>query len=176
MIKLIFCCEWYKKRGIIGVVLLTNMRFINDSQIIRLAPSTTTIKGGNNSMKIIVTSLFVEDQEKALEFYTKTLGFVKKHDVPAGKFRWITLVSSENQGGIELVLEPNDNPTAKNYQTSLVAQGIPATMFGVEDIHNEYKRLCDSGVEFTMVPTKMGEFTIAVFDDTCGNLIQIIQK
>ncbi len=127
-------------------------------------------------MKIIVTSLFVEDQEKALKFYTETLGFVKKHDVPAGKFRWIALVSSENQGGTELVLEPNDNPTAKDYQTNLVAEGIPATMFGVEDIHKEYKRLSESGVKFTMEPTNMGEFTIAVFDDTCGNLIQIIQK
>ncbi|ATP40460.1 glyoxalase [Solibacillus sp. R5-41] len=127
-------------------------------------------------MNIIVTSLFVEDQEKALKFYTETLGFVKKHDVPSGKFRWITLVSSENQGGTELVLEPNENPTAKNYQTNLVAQGIPATMFGVEDIHDEYKRLSESGVKFTMEPTKMGDFTIAVFDDTCGNLIQIIQK
>ncbi|MEK4425551.1 VOC family protein [Solibacillus sp. FSL K6-1523] len=127
-------------------------------------------------MKIIVTSLFVEDQEKALKFYTETLGFVKKHDVPSGKFRWITVVSSENPNGIELVLEPNDNPTAKNYQTSLVAQGIPATMFGVEDIQNEYKRLSDCGVKFTMKPTKMGDFTIAVLDDTCGNLIQIIQK
>ena len=127
-------------------------------------------------MKIIVTSLFVEDQEKALKFYTETLGFVKKHDVPAGKFRWITVVSSENQDGTELVLEPNDNPTAKSYQTSLVAQGIPATMFGVEDIHSEFQRLSESGVKFTMEPKKMGEFTIAVFNDTCGNLIQIIQK
>ena len=127
-------------------------------------------------MKIIVTSLFVEDQEKALNFYTETLGFVKKHDVPSGKFRWITVVSSENQDGIELVLEPNDNQTAKSYQTSLVAQGIPATMFGVDDIHSEFQRLSESGVKFTMKPTKMGDFIIAVFDDTCGNLIQIIQK
>ena len=127
-------------------------------------------------MKIIVTSLFVDDQEKALKFYTETLGFVKKHDVPSGKYRWIALVSPDNQGGTELVLEPNENPTAKNYQTSLMAQGIPATMFGVEDIHNEYKRLCECGVKFTMEPTKMGDFTIAVLDDTCGNLIQIIQK
>lgn len=127
-------------------------------------------------MKIIVTSLFVEDQDRALKFYTETLGFVKKHDVPAGDFRWITVVSSENQNGIELVLEPNNNQTAKSYQTSLVAQGIPATMFGVEDIDSEFQRLSENGVKFTMEPTKMGDFTIAVFDDTCGNLIQIIQK
>lgn len=127
-------------------------------------------------MNIIVTSIFVEDQDKALEFYTGTLGFVKKHDVPAGEFRWITVVSPENQDGIELVLEPNDNQAAKDFQSSLFEQGIPVTMFGVEDIQKEYERLLDHGVKFTMEPTKMGDFTIAVFDDTCGNLIQIIQQ
>ena len=127
-------------------------------------------------MKIIVTSLFVEDQDKALEFYSETLGFIKKHDVPAGEFRWITVVSSDDQDGIELVLEPNDNQTAKEYQKGLIAQGVPATMFGVADVRKEYKRLMEKGVKFTMEPTEMGEVTIAVFDDTCGNLIQIIQK
>lgn len=127
-------------------------------------------------MKIIVTSLFVEDQDKALEFYSETLGFVKKHDVPAGEFRWITLVSSDDQDGTELVLEPNDNQTAKEYQKGLIAQGIPATMFGVADVRKEYTRLKGKGVKFTMEPTEMGKVTIAVFDDTCGNLIQIIQK
>ncbi|MFF3102590.1 VOC family protein [Viridibacillus arvi] len=127
-------------------------------------------------MKIIVTSLFVEDQDKALEFYSETLGFVKKHDVPAGEFRWITLVSSDDQDGTELVLEPNDNQTAKEYQKGLIAQGIPATMFGVADVRKEYTRLKEKGVKFTMEPTEMGEVTIAVFDDTCGNLIQIIQQ
>ncbi|MEK4760273.1 VOC family protein [Viridibacillus sp. FSL E2-0187] len=127
-------------------------------------------------MKIIVTSLFVEDQDKALEFYSETLGFVKKHDVPAGEFRWITLVSSDDQNGTELVLEPNDNQTAKEYQKGLIAQGIPATMFGVADVRKEYTRLKEKGVKFTMEPTEMGEVTIAVFDDTCGNLIQIIQQ
>ncbi|WP_405099611.1 VOC family protein [Oceanobacillus sp. FSL H7-0719] len=126
-------------------------------------------------MKIIVTSLFVEDQDKALEFYSETLGFVKKHDVPAGEFRWITLVSPDNQDGTELVLEPNDNPAAKDYQKKLVEQGIPATMFGVSDVQNEYERLLKHGVEFTMKPTEMEDITIAVFDDTCGNLIQIIE-
>lgn len=127
-------------------------------------------------MKIIVTSIFVQDQDKALKFYTETLGFVKKHDVPVGKFRWITLVSRDEQGGTELLLEPNDHPAAKEYQKKISADGIPATMFGVADIHSEYNRLLEKGVKFTMEPTKMGEFSIAVFDDTCGNLIQIVQK
>ena len=127
-------------------------------------------------MKIIVTSIFVKNQDKALEFYSGTLGFVKKHDVPAGEFRWITLVSPDNQDGTELVLEPNDNQIAKDYQKRLFEQGIPVTMFGVDDVRKEYDRLLKYGVEFTMEPTKMGEVTIAVFDDTCGNLIQIIQQ
>lgn len=134
------------------------------------------IKGGRNMMKIIITSVFVQDQDKALEFYTKTLGFVKKHDVPSGAYRWITLVSPEKQDGTELLLEPNDHPAAKEYQQKLVADGIPATMFGVADIQKEYKRLMEKGVKFTMEPTKMGDVTIAVFDDTCGNLIQILQQ
>ncbi|MBR3121634.1 MAG: VOC family protein [Oceanobacillus sp.] len=127
-------------------------------------------------MKIIVTSIFVEDQDKALQFYSETLGFVKKHDVPAGEFRWITLVSPDDQDGTEIVLEPNNNPIAKDYQNRLFEEGIPVTMFGVEDIHKEYERLLQLGVKFTMKPTKMGDITIAVFDDTCGNLIQIMQQ
>ena len=127
-------------------------------------------------MKIIVTSIFVQNQDKALEFYSETLGFVKKHDVPAGEFRWITLVSPDNQEGTELVLEPNDNQAAKDYQKRLFEQGIPVTMFGVDDVRKEYDRLLKHGVKFTMEPTKMGNVTIAVFDDTCGNLIQIIQQ
>jgi len=127
-------------------------------------------------MKIIVTSIFVEDQDKALAFYTDTLGFVKKHDVPTGEYRWITVVSPEDQGGTELLLEPNQHPAAKEYQKKLFAEGIPVTMFGVDDIQKEYVRLVEKGVQFTMEPTKMGEFTIAVFDDTCGNLIQMIQQ
>ncbi|WP_153462842.1 VOC family protein [Sediminibacillus terrae] len=126
-------------------------------------------------MKIIVTSIFVEDQDKALEFYADTLGFVKKHDVPAGEHRWITLVSPEEQGGTELLLEPNEHPAAKEYQQKLFADGIPVTMFGVQDIDAEYKRLTEKGVKFTMEPTKIGDVTLAVFDDTCGNLIQIMQ-
>lgn len=127
-------------------------------------------------MKIVVTSLFVDNQEKALEFYSEKLGFVKKHDVPAGEFRWITLVSPEDEGGTELLLEPNNHPAAKEYQQKIYADGIPATMFGVDDIQKEYERLVELGVQFSMKPTNMGEITIAVFDDTCGNLIQIIQQ
>lgn len=127
-------------------------------------------------MKIIVTSIFVQNQDKALEFYSEKLGFVKKEDVPMGKFKWITLVSPDDQEGTELLLEPNDHPAAKEYQKKLFAEGIPVTMFGVADIRKEYKRLMEKGVKFTMEPTEMGKVTIAVFDDTCGNLIQIVQK
>jgi predicted enzyme related to lactoylglutathione lyase len=127
-------------------------------------------------LKIIVTSIFVDDQEKALEFYSETLGFIKKHDVPTGEHRWLTLVSRDELDGTELLLEPNEHPAAKEYQQKLFNDGIPVTMFGVSDIHNEYKRLVENGVQFTMGPTEMGQITIAVFDDTCGNLIQLIQQ
>jgi predicted enzyme related to lactoylglutathione lyase len=127
-------------------------------------------------MKIIVTSIFVQDQDKALAFYTETLGFVLKHDVPMGQYRWITLVSPEQPDGTELLLEPNDHPAAKEYQRKIYADGIPAAMFGVADFEEAYKRLQDRGVKFTMPPTRMGDLTIAVFDDTCGNLIQMLQQ
>lgn len=127
-------------------------------------------------MKIIVTSIFVDDQDKALEFYTKTLGFQVKHDVPSGEFRWIALVSPEDQDGTELILEPNNHPAAKEYQQKLFADGIPVTMFGVENINEEYDRLSNLGVEFKMKPTNVGQVTIAIFNDTCGNLIQIAQQ
>lgn len=127
-------------------------------------------------MKIIVTSLFVQDQQKALDFYTEKLGFINKEDVPTGEYRWITVVSPDEQGGIELLLEPAAHPAAKEFQKNIFADGIPATMFGVTNIEQEYKRLTNLGVSFTMEPTKMGEMTIAVFDDTCGNLIQMIER
>ncbi|MDP5276758.1 VOC family protein [Chengkuizengella axinellae] len=127
-------------------------------------------------MKVIISSIFVQEQDKALEFYTQTLGFVKKHDVPVGEYRWITLVSPDDHDGTELLLEPNNNPTAKEYQKKIFAEGIPATMFGVADVFKEYERLIKNGVKFTQKPTEMGEVTLAVFDDTCGNLIQIVQK
>ncbi|MYA60282.1 MAG: VOC family protein [Chloroflexi bacterium] len=126
-------------------------------------------------MRIILTGVFVDDQDKALKFYTETLGFVLKHDVPAGEYRWITVVSPEDPDGTELLLEPNQNPVAQAYQKGLFDQGIPANSFGVTDIHAEHERLKALGVSFTMEPTEMGPVTIAVFDDTCGNLIQMMQ-
>ena len=127
-------------------------------------------------MKIIVTGLFVEDQDKALSFYTETLGFLEKEEIPVGDFRWLTVVSPDDQEGTELLLEPNDNPAAKAYQKAIFEQGIPATLFGVADIQSEYERLKNLGVQFNMEPTRAGDVTIAVFDDTCGNLIQIAEK
>ncbi len=127
-------------------------------------------------MKIIVTSIFVEDQDKALSFYTETLGFLKKEDVPVGDFKWLTVVSPDDQEGTELLLEPNDNSAAKVYQKAIFEQGIPATLFGVSDIHSEYERLKKLGVQFKMEPTRAGEVIMAVFDDTCGNLIQIAEQ
>jgi catechol 2,3-dioxygenase-like lactoylglutathione lyase family enzyme len=126
-------------------------------------------------MKIKLTSIMVEDQDKALKFYTEVLGFVKKTEIPLGKFRWLTVVSPEGPGDIELVLEPNENPASKTYQKALREQGIPLTAFAVDDIQKEYERMKKLGVVFRSEPTKMGEVTIAVFDDTCGNLIQIYQ-
>jgi predicted enzyme related to lactoylglutathione lyase len=128
-------------------------------------------------MKIILTSVFVDAQDKALQFYTEALGFVKKQDVTAGEYRWLTVVSPDQPNGTELLLEPNDNPAAKTYQEAIFMQGIPATMFEVEDVSTEYQRLKALGVVFTVEPTQvMGSVMRAVFDDTCGNLIQIVQK
>ncbi len=118
-------------------------------------------------MKIVYTSLFVNDQDKALKFYTETLGFVKKSDITAGKYRWLTVVSPDDQKGTELVLEPNDNPAAKTYQKAIFEQGIPATNFAVSDVRAEYERLKKLGVKFKTEPTEvMKGVTIAVFDDT----------
>ena len=125
-------------------------------------------------MKIIYTKVFVNDQDKALKFYTQILGFVKKSDIGAGDYRWLTVVSPEDQNGTELILERNNNPAAKNYQKAIFEQSIPAINFGVSDVHAEYERLKNLGVKFTMQPSEVMEnVTIAVFDDTCGNLIQI---
>ena len=127
-------------------------------------------------MRIVLTSVMVKDQQKALEFYTDVLGFVKKTDVPLGEHRWITLVSPEDPEGTELLLEPLGHPAAKTFQKALHADGIPLTSFGVADVHKEHERLTARGVRFTMPPTAMGPVTIAVLDDTCGNLIQIAQR
>jgi catechol 2,3-dioxygenase-like lactoylglutathione lyase family enzyme len=127
------------------------------------------------TMKIKLTSVLVDDQDKALKFYTEVLGFVKKRDIPVGKFRWLTVVSPEGPDDIELVLEPNENPAAKTYQKALLEAGIPFTAFAVDDIQKEFERLQQLGVVFKSEPTKMGEVTLALFEDTCGNLIQIYQ-
>jgi predicted enzyme related to lactoylglutathione lyase len=127
-------------------------------------------------VRIKYTSLYVSDQGKALKFYTEILGFVKKADITAGKYRWLTVASSEDPDGSQLVLEPNENPAAKAYQEALFKQGVRANMFLVDDIRREYERLKKLGVKFTMELTNLGTGqTIAVLDDTCGNLIQITQ-
>jgi catechol 2,3-dioxygenase-like lactoylglutathione lyase family enzyme len=124
-------------------------------------------------MRINVTSVFVDDQAKALAFYTDILGFVKKTDVPAGEHRWLTVVSPEAPDGVELLLEPDEHPAARPFKEALVADGMPATSFAVDDVQAEFDRLTAKGVTFVQPPTPMGPVTTAVFDDTCGNLIQI---
>ena len=126
-------------------------------------------------MKIKLNSIFVDDQEKALKFYTEILGFVKKTDIPFGKNRWLTVVSIDEPNGTELVLEPNDNPAAKIFKEEMFNQNIPFTAFEVEDIQSEYNRLKSIGVVFTMEPNDTGPIILAAFDDTCGNLIQLYQ-
>ncbi|MFG3406530.1 VOC family protein [Streptomyces sp. NPDC048142] len=127
-------------------------------------------------MKIHLNSVFVDDQEKALRFYTDVLGFEKKHDVPlGGEDRWLTVVSPEDPDGTELLLEPDKHPAVKPYTTALVEDGIPATSFAVDDAQAEFDRLRGLGVRFTQEPLTMGPVTTAVLDDTCGNLIQIVQ-
>jgi catechol 2,3-dioxygenase-like lactoylglutathione lyase family enzyme len=127
-------------------------------------------------MKIVVTSVFVDDQDKALRFYTNVLGFVKKTEVPLGEFRWLTVVSPEEPDGTELLLEPDRHPAVGPFKRALVEDGIPFTSFAVKDVHAEYKRLQSVGVHFTQPPVDMGPVTTAVLDDTCGNLIQIATK
>ncbi len=126
-------------------------------------------------MQIYVTSVFVDDQAKALDFYTNVLGFQKKTDIPLGGASWLTVVSPEQPDGTELLLEPSDHPAVRPYKTALVEDGIPATSFAVDDVQAEFDRLRSKGVQFTQEPTQMGGVTTAVFDDTCGNLIQIVK-
>ena len=126
-------------------------------------------------MKIKVTSIMVDDQDKALKFYTEKLGFVKKTDIPLGEHKWLTVVSGEEPDGVELLLEPMGFAPAKVFQKALKDAGIPLTMFNVNDLQSEYERLEKSGVKFSMRPTQMGPATIAVLDDTCGNNIQLVQ-
>lgn len=126
-------------------------------------------------MKITVTSILVDDQQKALQFYTAILGFVKKREVPLGEYSWLTVVSKEEQEGVELLLEPMAFAPARVYQRALFDAGIPLTSFSVDDIDKEYKRLLRAGVTFSMPPTPMGPVKVAVLDDTCGNNIQLSQ-
>jgi catechol 2,3-dioxygenase-like lactoylglutathione lyase family enzyme len=126
-------------------------------------------------MRINITSVMVDDQDKALKFYTEILGFVKKYDVPVGEYRWITLTSTEGTPDVELALEPNAHPAAKVFQKALHDDGIPLTSFASANIQAEYEKLKNLGVVFRQEPTAMGPVTIAMFDDTCGNLIQLAQ-
>jgi catechol 2,3-dioxygenase-like lactoylglutathione lyase family enzyme len=126
-------------------------------------------------IRIAVTSVFVDDQSKALRFYTDVLGFEKTRDIPVGEARWLTVASPAGPHGVELLLEPNDNPIARTYQQAVYEAGIPATSFAADDVQAEYARMKELGVVFTMEPTKAGPVTQAVFDDTCGNLIMLAQ-
>lgn len=138
-----------------------------------LRPKFAAIK--TLAMKIKLASLLVNDQEKALKFYTGILGFVKKTEVPLGEHKWLTVVSKEEQDGVELVLEPLGFPPAATFQKALFEAGIPLTAFNVDDVDAEYKRLTDLGVSFSMPPTEMGVTKLAVFNDTVGNNIQLFQ-
>lgn len=126
-------------------------------------------------MKIKLTSVIVDNQDKALKFYTEVLGFVKKHDIPMGEARWLTVVSPEAPDEVELLLEPMGFSPAQTYQQALFKAGIPLATFNVDDIQSEYERMEALGVKFKMSPTPMGPVTIAIFEDTCGNLIQLVQ-
>ena len=126
-------------------------------------------------MKIKVTSVMVDDQDKALKFYTEKLGFVKKRDIPMGEYKWLTIVSTQEPDGVEVLLEPMGFAPARVYQKALKDAGIPLTMFNVDNIQSEFERLEKLGVKFSMKPTQMGPATIAVLDDTCGNNIQLVQ-
>ena len=127
-------------------------------------------------MRIYISSVFVDDQDKALAFYSDVLGFVKKTEVPLGEARWLTVVAPEDPDGTELLLEPDSHPAVKPFKEALVADGIPFTSFAVPDVQQEYERLRGLGVRFTQEPLEMGPVTTAVFDDTCGNLIQIARQ
>jgi catechol 2,3-dioxygenase-like lactoylglutathione lyase family enzyme len=126
-------------------------------------------------MRINLTSVLVDDQQKALRFYTEVLGFEKKNDIPMGEHSWLTVVSPDDPDGTELVLEPDQHPAARPFKEALVSDGIPFTSFAVDDIQKEYERLRQLDVRFTQEPVEMGPVTTAVFDDTCGNLIQIAE-
>jgi catechol 2,3-dioxygenase-like lactoylglutathione lyase family enzyme len=126
-------------------------------------------------MRIYVMSVFVDDQAKALSFYTQKLGFIVKHDIPLGEHRWLTVVSKEAPEGTELLLEPGEHPAVAPYKSALVKDGIPAVSFKVVDVKKEFERLCELGVRFTLGPMEAGTVRMAVLDDTCGNLVQLVE-
>ena len=126
-------------------------------------------------MRIKLNSIFVDNQDKALNFYTTVLGFKKSKEIPVGEFKWLTVTSPEGPADVELVLEPNANPAAKAFQEAIFKQGIPITAFEVDDLRAEHRRLKERGVMFTMQPTEQGPVVIAIFADTCGNLIQLYE-
>jgi len=126
-------------------------------------------------MRMYIKSIMVDNQDKAREFYTKILGFEIKHDIPMGEHAWITLVSPDEENSIELALEPNTHPASQVFQKAIMSDGIPWTAFAVDNLASEYNRLKEKGVIFTSPPKDMGDFKIAVFNDTCGNLIQLIE-
>jgi predicted enzyme related to lactoylglutathione lyase len=126
-------------------------------------------------MRIKLTSVYVDDQDKALRFYTEALGFVKKLDFPVGQARWLTVVSPEEPDGVQLLLEPDGIPAAKAFKAALFEQGVPLASFFVDDMQKEFERMKQAGVVFTMEPTQIGPTTVAIFQDTCGNLIQLTQ-
>jgi catechol 2,3-dioxygenase-like lactoylglutathione lyase family enzyme len=125
------------------------------------------------TMRIVVTCVHVNDQDKALQFYTNTLGFIKKTEIPMGEARWLTVVSPDDPDGVELLLGPDSHPAVPPFKRALVEDGLPFTSFGVNDVYVEYERLRSAGVYFTQPPVDLGTVVTAVFDDTCGNLIQI---
>ncbi|EJY96058.1 VOC family protein [Staphylococcus arlettae] len=127
-------------------------------------------------MKIVATSIFVEDQERARDFYTEKLGFELKHDIDMGDAKWLTVTEPKSNNPVEIVLEPNAHPVAKNYQLGLFNDGIPVTMFATSNLAEEYEALVARGVQFTTEPKEVEGINLAVFDDTCGNLIQLIEQ
>jgi len=126
-------------------------------------------------MRIYVMSVMVDDQAKAMSFYTEKLGFIVKHDIPMGEHRWLTVVSSEAPDGTELLLEPSEHPAAGPFKSALVNDGIPAVSFKVDDLNKEFEKLRRLGVEFTVAPMDAGTVRLAVLDDTCGNLVQLVE-
>ena len=146
------------------------------SFVLVLLPGVQVSAQERGRPRIVVTSVFVDNQEKALRFYTEVLGFVKKQDFPVGTFRWLTVVSPESPDGVELLLEPNENPATRVFQKATFEQGIPFTTFGVANLEQEHERLKKLNVVFRTPPTRRGPVSVAVIDDTCGNLIQLAQR